>query len=114
MSALTVTLSRQLVLEVPVQAPDGAGGYARNWQALGTLWAEVTALSGRERDGGDVSMATARFRITVRGASVASSKRPAPGQRFRDGPRVFTIQSVSERDALGRYLQCLAVEEVVT
>lgn len=114
MSARTVTLSRQLVLEAPVQAPDGAGGFARHWQALGTLWAEVTALTGRERDGGDVSMATARFRITVRGAPMGSSKRPAPGQRFRDGARVFPIQSVSERDIQGRYLKCLAVEEVVT
>ncbi|MGR3712268.1 MAG: head-tail adaptor protein [Shimia sp.] len=114
MSALTVTLSRQLVLEIPMQAPDGAGGFARSWYTLGTLWAEVTAMTGRERDGGDVSVATSRFRITVRGAPVASSKRPAPGQRFRDGTRLFTIQSVSERDVQGRYLQCLAVEEVVT
>ncbi len=114
MSSLTVTLSRQLVLEAPVQAPDGAGGFARSWQALGTVWAEVTSLAGRERDGGEVSLATARYRITMRGAPHGAEQRPVAGQRFVEGARVFVIQSVSERDAKGRYLQCLAVEEVAT
>ena len=30
-------LSRALVLETPVSAPDGAGGFSVTWQAVGTL-----------------------------------------------------------------------------
>ena len=42
-------LSRRLVLEAPVRVADGGGGFAEDWQAVGTLWAEVTARSGSER-----------------------------------------------------------------
>ncbi len=109
-----VNLSRQLVLEQPVAAPDGAGGYARTWEALGTLWAEVVATSGRERDGGTVSLSSSRFRITVRGAPEGAEARPMPEQRFREGARIYQIEAVNARDPQGRYLVCHASEERAT
>jgi hypothetical protein len=43
-------LNRALVLEAPqTRVPDGAGGFALTWGALGTLWAEVVAGAGRDR-----------------------------------------------------------------
>ncbi|MFD1511059.1 head-tail adaptor protein [Lacimonas salitolerans] len=54
-----VNLTRQLVLEAPTRAPDGAGGVMRGWQVLGTLWAEVVARTGRAREGARI------FRITA-------------------------------------------------
>jgi head-tail adaptor len=90
---------------------DGSGGYARSWAQLGRHWAEVTAGSGRETAGEEVLQATVPFRITVRGAAAGAASRPVPGQRFRDGSRVFAILAVTERDADGRYLLCVAREE---
>ncbi|WP_422050093.1 head-tail adaptor protein [Shimia sp.] len=106
-----VTLSRKLVLERPLAAPDGAGGFARTWEALGTVWADVRLRSGRERDGGDMSLSSVRYKITLRGAPVGSQMRPTPDCRFRDGARIFTIEAVAESDGLGRYLICHATEE---
>jgi len=107
-----VRLSRKLVLEAPERVPDGAGGYAEGWQALGEVWAEVAARTGREKQGEAGAVSTVSYRITVRGAPVGASNRPLPDQRFRDGARVFRILAVAERDPDGRYLTCFTQEEV--
>lgn len=105
-------LSRALVLEAPERVADGAGGFAESWVVRGTLWAEVTARSGAWRDGGGAAVSVVPWRITVRGAPQGSAARPAPGQRLRDGARVFVIRAVAEADPQGRYLTCFADEEV--
>lgn len=107
-----VHLSRKLVLEAPERVADGAGGYAESWIAKGAIWADVQARTGRERDGGEVSLARMAFRIVVRGAPEGAASRPAPGMRFREGQRLFLIEAVAERDPRGRYLTCFAREEV--
>lgn len=107
-------LNRSLVLEVPMRVADGSGGFVESWQARGALWAEVSARGGRERGQGGAPVASVSWRIVVRAAPVGSSMRPQPGQRFRDGARVFVIRAVAERDADGRHLICFADEEVAT
>jgi len=107
-----VSLSRELVLETRRILPDGAGGYSEAWVALGVLWAEVVAGSGRDVAGEEVTLSSVPCRITVRGAPVGSEARPKPEQRFRDGERAFRIVAVTERDRAGRYLTCFAREEV--
>lgn len=105
-------LNRALVLEGVERVADGAGGYAAAWVALGTIWAEVVAGSGREVAGEEVTLATVPFRITVRGAPQGAPSRPKPDQRFREGARLFHILAVTERDAGGQFLICFAREEV--
>ncbi|NVO55622.1 phage head closure protein [Rhodobacteraceae bacterium B1Z28] len=105
-------LNRKLVLEAPVRSADGAGGYTETWEALGTLWAEVTARSGSERAIAGIPVSRVSYRIVVRGASEGSSMRPAPDQRFREGNRRFVIRAVAERDPRGQYLTCFVDEEV--
>lgn len=107
-----VVLSRLLQLEQAASAADGAGGLAESWQVLGQLWAEVVPGSGREARGEELYAAATPFRITVRGAPVGATARPRPGQRFRDGARLFRILAVTERDAQGAFLLCRAQEEV--
>ncbi|QBF32272.1 phage head closure protein [Thalassococcus sp. S3] len=106
-------LNRKLVLEAPVRTADGAGGFVESWTALGELWADVTARSGRERAQAGTPVAAMSYKIVVRGAPMGSAQRPQPEQRFRDGDRVFVIHAVAERDPQGRYLTCFADEEVV-
>ena len=107
-------LSRKLVLEEAQRVPDGAGGFALTWVAKGTLWAAVDAGAGRERAGESVTLSTASYRITVRGAPQGAPSRPRPEQRFRDGTRLFVIAAVTEADGDGRYLTCHATEEVLS
>lgn len=107
-------LNRPLVLEVPQRSPDAAGGFVETWAAQGTLWAEVSARTGRETEAEAVSVGRAAFRITVRAAPQESPSRPKAGQRLRDGARLFRILSVTEQDAGARFLTCWAEEEVVT
>ncbi|CAD0185267.1 Bacteriophage head-tail adaptor [Ruegeria sp. THAF57] len=105
-------LNRKLVLEAPVRSADGAGGYTETWAALGTVWAEVTARSGSERQIAGVPVSRVGYRIVVRGAPEGSAMRPTPDQRFTEGPRRFVIRAVAERDPRGQYLTCFADEEV--
>ncbi len=107
-----ISLNRSLVLEAPVRVSDGAGGFTETWQTQGTLWAEVSARTGRETIGGDASLSKTGYRITVRAAPHGAPSRPAPEQRFRDGTRIFRILSVAGRDQAGRFLTCFAEEEV--
>lgn len=106
-------LNRQLVLETPTQVGDGAGGFTRGWTALGTLWANVTARTGREAAGVAASLSRVAYKIIVRAAPTGSEARPKANQRFRDGPRVFVILAVAEHDTDARYLMCTAQEETV-
>lgn len=106
-------LNRPLALEAAQRAPDGAGGFVQVWQGLGMLWAEVSARSGGDAEGEGVSLGRATYRITLRAAAQDSPARPKPGQRLRDGVRVFSILAVTERDPEGRYLIAWAEEEVV-
>lgn len=105
-------LNRALVLEAMGRVADGAGGFAESWAVLGTLWAEVRPGTGRDRVAEDSLQGVVGYRITLRGAPQGSPARPVPGQRLRDGGRVFAILAVTEADAAGRYLTCFAREEV--
>ena len=105
-------LTRALVLESPVAAPDGAGGFTTTWVAQGTHWAEIRAGAGRERLAALGPAGEVTLRILVRAAPHGSGRRPRPDQRFREGARVFVILAVAEADVQGRYLICTAREEV--
>ena len=106
-----VNLNRLLELEAATLVADGAGGFAKVWAAVGSLWAEVSPGAGRDTGGVEVTFSTVPYRITVRGAAQGSPRRPLAEQRFRDGGRVFRILAVTERDAGGHYLTCFAREE---
>ena len=107
-------LNRLLVLEAPEHVADAAGGFTVGWVALGELWAEVTARTGREAEFGAVPTTRVSLRIVVRGAPAGAPSRPQAGQRFREGTRIYRIEAVAERDTEGRFLTCFATEEVAT
>ncbi|QQA41240.1 head-tail adaptor protein [Pelagovum pacificum] len=106
-------LTRQLVLEAPERLPDGSGGYSESWVPLGTVFAEVQGRTGRETRGPAVPLSTARYSITLRAAPWGTEARPRPGQRFREGDRLFPIEAVVEADADARFITCHCEEEVV-
>lgn len=105
-------LNRRLVLEAPVTAADGAGGFTGGWAALGTVWAEMRAGRGDTGDAAGMPVAAMAYRVVLRAQPPGSAARPHPGQRFRDGARVFAIRAVAEADPAGRFLICFVQEEV--
>lgn len=107
-----VRLSRPLQLEEAQRVPDGAGGFEKNWIALGTLWGDIQLRSGRETEGETVNLSSTRYRIVVRAAPQGAPSRPIAGQRFRNGERVFRINAVAETDGSARFLACYCDEEV--
>ncbi|MBP1805511.1 head-tail adaptor protein [Rubellimicrobium aerolatum] len=107
----TPHLRRRLLLEEPLRQPDGLGGYTRAWTELGALWAEIAPGAARVTAEPAGTHVTTPLRITVRGAAPGASSRPRPGQRFRDGQRLYPIRLVTEADPQGRYLLVLASEE---
>lgn len=105
-------LSRELILETRQLVPDSMGGVVTSWVELGTLWAGVTARTGREGVVAEKETSLGGFRIMVRGAPVGAPSRPRPDQRFREGTRIYNILAVSEADPHGRFLICYAEEGV--
>jgi head-tail adaptor len=53
------------------------------------------------------------YKIRLRAAPYDAEMRPKPEQRFVEGARIFRIEAVVEDDLTGRFLTCLAEEEVV-
>ncbi len=104
-------LNRKLELQERVNVADGAGGYAVMWTTLGTLWAEVKPVSGREVAGTEVSLSAVSYVITLRATQASSAQRPLAGQHLVEGSRRFEILAVAEVGAEGRHLRCYAREE---
>ena len=86
-------LNRRLVLEAPAETSDGAGGVVRAYEAVATLWAQVTPVSARGDIAGDSLGAVLRRRIVIRARSGISTR-----HRLRDGARVYRIVAVRESD----------------
>mgnify|MGYP002631734395 CR=1 FL=1 len=107
-------LNRKLRLEVPYRSRDDAGGYETIWAVEGVLWASVAPGTGSEAELAGLSISTVPVKITIRAAPIGSPSRPVAGQRLRDGDRVFRVLSVTEADAMARYLICIAREEEVS
>lgn len=105
-------LTRKLVLEERRSVPDGSGGFALSWQALGSVWAEVVTRTSREDFLAGMVWPRVKYRIVVRSAPVGAPSRPRPDQRLREGERVFNILAITEADPTGMYLEITAEEGV--
>ncbi|MEI8144255.1 MAG: phage head closure protein [Alphaproteobacteria bacterium] len=98
-------MRHRLVVEAPVEMPDGAGGVTRSYQAIATVWAEIEAVDGAERRLEDRLVQRNTFRITLRALAGLTA-----AHRFRKGDRIFDIHAIKELPPAGRYLQCEAEE----
>lgn len=105
-------LTRRLRLEELRLTPDGAGGLSRAWEELGSLWAELRPGTARLELQDGLARAEVSLRIITRFAAPHSPQRPLPGQRFREGGRVWAILAVSEGLPDARYLTAHVQEEI--
>jgi SPP1 family predicted phage head-tail adaptor len=100
-------LNRRLVLEAPVETPDGAGGVVRGFEAVATLHAEVTSAAAREEVEAARLGAAVTHRIVVRFSADITVR-----HRLRDGERLYRIVSLKDRDGRGRFLDIAAQERL--
>lgn len=59
-------LDQRVRLYRRIQVPDGGGGFADEWDFIAECWANVKALSGRERMMAEQLEAPRNYRVTVR------------------------------------------------
>lgn len=99
-------LRTRLVVETPVETPDGAGGVTRTFIATGAVWAKLAALSMDDRSVADRMVGVVTHRATVRAPVTLST-----AHRLRLGPRLFCIRALRQADQAGRFLDLLIEEE---
>jgi len=107
-------LTTPLVLEQPQRSPDGGGGWAVTWTALGTHWAELAPVSASERALGGRLLARVTHRITIRSAPQGSPRRPSAEDRFRLDDRVFAIIALTDETGPAGYVRVWAEEGSIT
>ena len=92
---------RRLVLELPVDEPDGFGGTLRRYVAGPVLWGAIEPVGAVERLHGGRSDGVATHRITLRARAGLTA-----AMRLAAGPRRFAIRAILDPDARGRDLVC--------
>lgn len=98
---------RRLVLELPLDAPDGFGGRVRRYVAGPVLWGSLEALGSAAPGRGGRTERAGLYRVGLRfrpGVTAA--------MRLADGTRRFAIRSAEDPDGRRRDLVC-EVEEVI-
>lgn len=86
-------LNRRLVLQAPVETPDGAGGVTRSYDDVATVWAKLAPFAARGGVVAAASGATVTHRIVLRAGPAVTTR-----HRFRLGARVFRIVTVREQE----------------
>lgn len=84
-------------------------GQQTTWSDLGTAWASVDPLSGRELLAGQVISAPGSFLITV---NYNAGWGLAPKDRILWGTRIFDISNVRNPDEINMLLEIEAVERL--
>jgi SPP1 family predicted phage head-tail adaptor len=98
-------LRTQLVLEDPVEAPDGQGGFAISWTERAAVWAMVEPSGGRAALYAGRAAVLSTHRIWLRHRDDVK-----PGQRLRRGVRLYRIDQAEDADGTRRYLIVRATE----
>jgi head-tail adaptor len=100
------SLRDTLILEAPVETPDGQGGVTRAFATLATIKAKIAPQSGETKlIEGHLTQVNS-LRITLRPVAGLTA-----AHRFRQGARLFRILSIEKADPLSLYLTCSCEEE---
>ncbi len=92
-------LKTRLVLQAPVETPDGAGGVSRDYSTAAIVWAAVTPLGGRAAVEADGAGSLERYRILLRAGAALTLQ-----HRFVDGDRIYRITGWRDRES-GRFVE---------
>jgi SPP1 family predicted phage head-tail adaptor len=98
-------LRSRLVLESPVETPDGAGGMTRSWAVTATLWGRVQPTGGDDSRVAGAPGQTVSHRVTLRWRAAVNA-----GMRLKLGARRFAIRAVYDPQERRKMLVCLCDE----
>jgi len=82
-------LRHRLTLQQEIQTADGAGGYARSWQNIADLWAEINPISGKEIAFAGQLQTQISHKITIRYRAGITA-----GMRLLYDARAFNIRAI--------------------
>lgn len=94
-------LSVRLVLEHPVETPDGQGGVETGFAALATLWARIEPVSAGAGEAAGALQRRVTHRIWLRARGDLDG-----GMRLRKGARIFALVAFRDPDETARYTLC--------
>jgi SPP1 family predicted phage head-tail adaptor len=97
-------LNRRLLLQAPVDTPDGAGGVIRSYATVTALWAQVVPLAARATIAADRLGAALRTTIVIRARGDITTR-----HQLIDGTHVYRVIAVRP-DADRRFLEIEAEE----
>ncbi len=89
MSLAAGKLRHRVVLQANVQVQDSAGDWVQGWHSMGTVWAAIAPVSGREFIQSQGTQAEVTARITVRARNDITA-----GWRVVHGAMVYDIKGV--------------------
>jgi SPP1 family predicted phage head-tail adaptor len=98
-------LKDRLLLEAPVELPDGSGGVTRGYATTATVWAALTPVASRGSVAADAVAATVTHQIVIRRGPEVTTR-----HRFRLGTRVFRVIAMRDDDPERRFLAIQAEE----
>ena len=95
------SLRHRLILEAPVDVPDGAGGFERQWQQVDEIYGRITEQPGPQQLNAEKLENVSRVRIIIRW-------RPdmAGHVRLREGARIFHVRATFDADSKRRFMTC--------
>jgi SPP1 family predicted phage head-tail adaptor len=99
------SLRTRLVLEAPVEKPDGVGGISRQFKPAMALWGQVTVLRASGTPVAGVPGQTLTHRVTLRWRSGVDAS-----MRLRLGARLLAIRAAYDPGESKRTLVCLCQE----
>ena len=94
-------LRNRVTIEAPVDAPDGAGGFTRDYVALAQVWAKIEPTSGREHFVEQRLEQSTSHVVTIRWRADVKSQ-----MRVLHRGRKLMIRSAVDPDERRRFLVC--------
>lgn len=100
MSSVSQTLDKRVLLQRPATGKDGYGQPLTGWDDVGTVWASIKDVTGRQYVAAGATQNSVQTAITIRHQAGIT-----PGMRAVHGDNVYDIEAVLGQD--GRMLQMM-------
>ena len=101
------TLRFRVILESPARIAEDGGAASYSWSSLGSMFARIKPIAGREIVAADGTSARVTHEVTLRHRDPIDAT-----MRFIDGTRVLEIRAVLDMEGRRRWLRCLCEERL--
>lgn len=106
------SLDERVSIERKIMVADGMGGFTETVSTIATLWANVSPMSGRERDMADQTESPRNYRFIVRRSAVSAAIRADDTVTWRG--KAMNIRFIADAGPRPQYLMFEAEAGVAT